>query len=82
MNAETLLLVKDRTPKALAADKVSGDGCFALLSCPEADGVRRVCCYWNKHTRARMLEKWERHGSCASGDGCTGDHVLLDLVRP
>jgi hypothetical protein len=72
-------ILQTRAPKALAAGKVSGDGVYALLSCPEADGVRKMVCYTSSTDRQRQLEKWDRTNRCNAAGECLGDHRILNL---
>jgi hypothetical protein len=73
-------ILQTRAPKALAAGKVSGDGVYALLSCPEADGVRKVVCHTSSNDRQRQLEKWDRQNRCIAEGDCQGDHRILNLA--
>jgi hypothetical protein len=81
MSAAWNQLVAIRAPKAFAAGKVSGAGVYALLSCPETDGVRNMVCFWSSYERQRQLERWDRLNRCNVAGECQGDHRILDLDR-
>jgi len=66
--------VMTRCPRAWKAGRVTGSrlGRFALISCPEADGIRHVRLFTDETKRFQAYLQWKRSGCIV--DGCYGQH--------
>jgi len=69
-----------RCPKAVAKKRVTGFllGDFAVLTCPEADGIRHVRCFATQVARDKVALLYQRSG-CPIGQCSGGPHVLLNF---
>ena len=66
-------------PNSVAAGKVIGRGSFAIASCPDTDGVRRIHLFETRLERNARLWRYDRNGKCACDSVCTGDHPVCDF---
>lgn len=81
----TVPLLTDKCPKALRAGTIIGSGPYALASCPDATGIRRIHLFETSHARSRVLREWEGRGpndyiQCSNWTTCTGNHELFEVV--
>lgn len=69
-----------RCPKALAKKRVTGFICgdYAVLTCPEFDGVRHVRVFATQVERDQIALLYRRSG-CPVGQCHGGDHVILNF---
>ena len=73
-----------KCPKALAAGTVIGHGPYALASCPDGTGVRRIHLFETYAARSRVLREWEGRGpndytQCSNWTDCKGNHELFEI---
>lgn len=70
-----------RCPKALRAKRVTGplSARYALVSCPDTDGIRHVRMFLDRDKRFQAAMLWRRSGCVVPG--CYGqcDHPCLDF---
>lgn len=72
-----------RCPKAAKAGKISGFGRYALLTCEDTDGIRKVLLFLEPMSRARALKRYESSPNATCGAShCCGDHISLELDAP
>jgi len=69
-----------RCPKAVAKKRVTGClyGDFAVLTCPEQDGIRHVRVFASQVERDKVALLYRRSG-CPIGQCLGGDHVILNF---
>lgn len=69
-----------RCPKALAKKRVTGFLCgdYAVLTCPEPDGVRHVRVFASELNRDQVAMIYQRRG-CPIGQCTGGPHVILNF---
>jgi hypothetical protein len=68
-----LAIAREKFPHSAAANRISGDGCFALGSrCQEP----RVELFSSSRRRLDAWNKWDDNGCC---DNCTGKHDDFNL---
>lgn len=69
-----------RCPKALAKKRVTGFLCgdYAVLTCPEPDGVRHVRVFASQLERDRVALTYHRSG-CPIGQCNGGSHIILNF---
>ena len=78
-------LLTDKCPRALRAGNIVGHGSYALASCPDAQGIRRIHLFETSSARSRALKEWEGRGpqdyvQCSNWTTCYGDHELFEVV--
>jgi len=81
----TVPMLTAKCPKALAAGTVIGHGPYALASCPDGTGVRRIHLFETYAARSRVLREWEGRGpndytQCSNWTTCRGMHELFEVV--
>jgi hypothetical protein len=66
-----------KCPKAFKANRIYGTGLFAVLSCEDVNGIRRVHLCETTRERNKALWKWD-DSDCGVPD-CSQDHIVLDF---
>jgi hypothetical protein len=81
----TAPLLTAKCPRALAAKNIVGHGPYALASCPDANGIRRIHLFETSIARSRVLREWEGRGpndyvQCSNWTTCRGEHELFEVI--
>lgn len=82
MSTATLNTLSGRCPRVLEKGRARGflAGEFAVLSCPENDGVRHAEVRATALERDAIVLKWRRTG-CVCKCGCMGSHPVLTFQK-